>query len=160
MGKYDTAQVCINGHMVNASSRTQPQHNAPRCARCSGETITVCRICKTRILGRYHVPGVANFTEVPVPAFCRNCARPFPWTASSLKAARILAEESDSLSATEREELKASLDDLVRDTPETLLAATRFKKLMLKAGKGTAEGLKQVLTEIARETAKKAIWGP
>ena len=62
--------------------------------------------------------------------------------------------------AEEKDQLKASFDDLVRDTPRTELAATRFKKLAVKAGKGTAEALKEIIVQVASETAKKLLLGP
>jgi hypothetical protein len=95
-----------------------------------------------------------------VPAFCHGCGKAFPWTASALEAARFLADETDSLSPTEREELKATFDDLVRDTPKTTLASTRFNKLMVKAGKGVAHAFRDIFVDIASETAKKLIFGP
>jgi hypothetical protein len=62
------------------------------------------------------------------------------------------------LSEDERQMLKASLDDLVRDTPRTTLAATRFKRLATKAGKGGADAFKDILIEVISEAAKKLIW--
>jgi hypothetical protein len=97
--------------------------------------------------------------EMPAPAFCRNCGKAFPWTASALETARMLADETDVLSSDDREQLKSTLLDLVRDSPQTTLATTRYKKLMLKAGKETARTFRDILVDIASETAKKAIWG-
>jgi hypothetical protein len=46
----------------------------------------------------------------------------------------------------------------VRDTPKTTVAATRFKKLVLKGGKELAGGFRDILVDIASETAKKILW--
>ena len=92
------------------------------------------------------------------PAFCLHCGASYPWTDARLKAARELAHELDGLSAAEKEALAKSLDDLVKDTPSTPVAATRFKKLTVKAGKGTVAAFRDILVDIVSETAKKMIW--
>jgi hypothetical protein len=69
-----------------------------------------------------------------------------------------LADELDDLTPQEREVLKGSLDDLVADTPRTALAATRFKKVVARAGPVVAEGLKELLIGVVTESAKKMIW--
>jgi len=92
------------------------------------------------------------------PSFCPECGKPYPWTEAKLKAAQELSDELDNLSLEERSLLKKSLDDIVRDTPETTVAATRFKRLVAKAGQVAADGLKDILVDIASETAKKLIW--
>lgn len=67
--------------------------------------------------------------------------------------------EADRLSKEERQELAGSLEDLVRDVPRTQVAAARFKRLATKAGAQTAGALRDILVDIASETATKAIWG-
>jgi hypothetical protein len=157
---YDTAQICINGHMVNSSSVRRPHHNAAFCPKCGSATITACPHCNGAIRGRLYYDDDPGSLNVPVPAFCQACGKAFPWTASAIETARLLADETDSLSPAEREELKSTFGDLVRDTPKTILAITRFNKLMVKAGKGAAHAFRDILVDIASETAKKAIFGP
>ena len=77
---------------------------------------------------------------------------------SKLKAARDLSDELDNLTPDERDLLKKSLDDIVRDTPQTTVSALRFKKLAAKAGSIAASALKDILVDIASEAAKKVIW--
>ena len=77
---------------------------------------------------------------------------------AKLKAALELSAEVDNLTEEERDILKKSLDDIVRDTPQTPVAAARFKKLVGKAGKEAAQGFKSILVDVASETAKKLIW--
>ena len=57
----------------------------------------------------------------------------------------------DALSDDEKESLKKTLPDLVRETPRARLAETRFKKLMKKAGGEACEGLRGLLTDIVSE---------
>jgi len=58
------------------------------------------------------------------------------------------------LSPNERVELAQTIDDLVRDTPRTSLAATRFNKLMAKAGRVAGQVLLKTVVEIAPATAR------
>jgi hypothetical protein len=94
-----------------------------------------------------------------VPAFCLKCGNAYPWTEASLSAAREYIRELERLDANERGILDRTLDDLISDTPNTPVAAVRFKQLVLKAGPAAMEILKTILIEIMAEPAKRAIWG-
>ena len=126
------------------------------CDECGALTITVCQSCNLRIRGAYRDALIAG-PYFP-PKFCEGCGKSFPWTEAKLKAAQELADEQDNLIPEERETLKKSLDDIVRDTPHTAVAATRFKKLVAKAGPMAASGFKDLLVDVISETAKKMIW--
>jgi len=102
------------------------------------------------------VVGTAEFTP---PAFCHACGKPYPWTEAALRAAQDLASELVSLSPEERQVLAGSLSDIIRDTPRTALAATRFKALVAKAGPAAAQAFKKIITEMATDVAKKIIFG-
>ena len=133
---YDVMQVCQNGHKITDPLKTEPQYGKQYCTNCGAPTTSTCEACKVEIQGWHH--GSFTTSGPDIPSFCHACGQPYPWTQSRLKAARELAEEVEGLSESERESLKASLDDLVRDTPRTGLAATRFKRLVAKSGKGAA----------------------
>jgi hypothetical protein len=154
---YDTAQVCLNGHPTNSSADTYPQFNQKFCDRCGAPTITACERCNVPIRGRYNSLGSLDLTPYVPPSFCHNCGKPYPWTEAKLNAARELADELDQLTVSEKETLK-SLGDIIRDTTRTQVAATRFKKLMVKAGAQAAGVFRDLIVDIASETAKKAIW--
>lgn len=155
---YDTAQICLNGHPINTMAASYPESNMKFCDRCGASTITACPDCKAPIKGYYHVRGVigAGSDYLP-PSFCPNCGIPYPWTNAKLKAAKEFAHELDNLNEDEKTILEKSLEDLARDTPNTQVAAVRFKKLVAKAGKGAAEGFKSILVDVLSETAKKLI---
>ena len=154
---YDTAQICLNGHVINTMAISYPNSNKKFCDRCGVETITTCKSCNTPIKGYYHVPGVIGGFNYSPPSFCPNCGVPYPWTSAKLKAAKEFAHELDSLNQDEKAILEKSLEDLARDTPNTQVAAIKFKKLVAKAGKGAAEGFKSILVDVLSETAKKLI---
>jgi len=156
VAEYDVMQVCLNGHKITGILKLAPEFGKKHCSECGAATITKCPKCETDIRGTYRV-GFST-SDVKVPAFCHGCGEPYPWTAARLKAAQELADESEELSEEEKQMLKASLDDLVRDTPGTTLAATRFKRLAAKAGIGAAEGFKQILIGVLSEAARKVIW--
>ena len=174
-GWYDTAQICINGHTVNLMSVSRPEHNRKFCDRCGAPTITKCQNCNVSINGFYH-EGTADEFDIEgmieeivnpppnithnyttVPSFCPDCGKPYPWTEAKLKAAQELTDLLEELEPEEREILKKSFDDIVRDTPQTKVAATQFKRLLLKVGKTMAEQLRELVVDIASETAKKII---
>ena len=102
--------------------------------------------------------SLSNHVDLPLPVFCPDCGKPYPWTAAKLNAAKELSDELDTLTKGERETLKKSLDDIVRDTPQTTVAAIRFKNLVAKAGKFAADGIKDIIVDVVSETAKKVIW--
>jgi hypothetical protein len=127
IGGYCTAQICQNGHVIVTGMETSPDLKADYCKDCGAGTTTKCPACGTPIRGRYDVEGFIGLTEYTAPSFCHACGAAYPWTAAKLEAARELADELDGLTADERESLKGTLDDLVKDTPRTQIASTRFK---------------------------------
>ncbi len=158
---YDVAEVCTNGHVTNTAAKARPQHSQKHCQKCGAATITRCPKCNGDIRGEYRgtVPGLmVDDDSFPTPLFCVHCGEPLPWTKGKLDAARELAMEQDGLTLEEQEQLAKSLDDLVRDTPRTAVAATRFKRLLGKAGAGAAGGFKDILVSVVVEAAKKIIW--
>ena len=158
VGNYDVMQVCLNGHKITDTLNTWPQHGKQHCSDCGAATISKCQHCQADIRGFYHAPRVFGGSGPKAPAFCHTCGKCYPWTEARLKAAQELAEETEGLDDKERQMLKASLDDLVRETPRTTLAATRFKRLATKAGKGAADAFKDILIGVISEAAKKLIW--
>lgn len=157
---YDTAQICLNGHLINKMASSAPQSNQKFCGDCGAQTITACPTCNAAIRGYYHVPGVIGFFNYNRPSYCHNCGNPYPWTASSLEAARELADELENLSPEERRQLKDSFPDLVKNTPKTAVAETRYKKLIKKAGAEAYDGMKSVLIDVVSEAVKKSLFGP
>jgi hypothetical protein len=117
---HDAAQICLNGHVINDSSHWSPEFNQKFCSKCGEATTTSCPECGAEIRGRYHAPGVVVLgAQFPAPSYCANCGHSYPWTERRLKAAKALADEFEELNEGERDKLKESLDDLVRDSPQT-----------------------------------------
>jgi hypothetical protein len=70
----------------------------------------------------------------------------------------LFADEADGLDKNDRNVLSKSIDDLVRETPGTQVAAVRFKKLMKKVGGATADGFRSILVDVLSEAVKKILW--
>ena len=156
---YDVAQICLNGHVVNSMARDYPKSNQDYCSDCGEKTITNCPSCNESIRGYYHVPGVLGGFDYSAPSYCYNCGNPFPWTVSGIEAASELADELIGLTDEEKAQLKLSLPELVKNGPKTVVAESRFKRIMKKAGKESFEGMKSILTDIVSETVKKSLFG-
>ncbi len=159
-GRYDVAQICLNGHLINAHVRADPQHNSKFCNGCGASTTAQCSGCKAEIRGQYIPAGLAIIPPYRVPAYCHDCGSAYPWTDSAMQAARDLIELDDKNSDADKAALAADLPDLVRDTPRTQVAATRFRKFLAKATSETASALRDIAVDIASEAAKKTIFGP
>ena len=69
-----------------------------------------------------------------------------------------MSVEVGELTGDDATQFAESLNDIVRDTPRTQLAATRLERLMGKLGQQTASAIRDILVDIASETAKKVIW--
>lgn len=157
MGYYYTAQICLNGHMINNSTDKHPENNQVFCSRCGARTITTCPSCGNIIRGYYSSDLVLNFEPTPVEAYCYACGEPYPWTALAIKAATDIINEEEELSEQLKASLIESLPDIVSETPGTNLATVRLKKGLLVAGKFTAEAIRQFVIDFGCELAKKSL---
>jgi hypothetical protein len=159
--RIDTAQICLNGHIITDSIQIDPKPEFKFCANCGAELITECKHCNARIKGREIIPDLMGSRIIHlhnVKPYCYNCGSPYPWLESKLETAKELAQEIDEISDDEKEIITKSIDDLVRDSPKTEVSALRFKKIVSKIGKPIADALKDILVDVVSETAKKTLW--
>jgi hypothetical protein len=96
--------------------------------------------------------------NIEPPRYCAECGKAFPWTLSAIEAAREYADILDGISLSEKEEIKAQIEELVRDSPRQQVAMVKFQKIAAKAGKVALEGFGKILVSVASEVVKKAIW--
>lgn len=159
MGYYDTAQICLNGHIISRSINGNSSVMEKFCTKCGAETICKCLNCGERIRGRYEVEGIIDLTidTSPAPSYCHNCGNPYPWTEDALESARMIIDEEEQLNAADRENLKKSLPDLLSDTPRTSLAVLRFKKAMSFVGTITKDALMKFAVSLACDAAKSQL---
>lgn len=151
----DTAQVCLNGHLINDSVHRMPEYSRDYCGECGEKTITNCQKCQNRILGHHYVDGLADFTALVVPKHCESCGRMYPWTETAYQALGELLAEQNSLSQKEKHELEESFKSVTTDNPKTEIAAFRIKKYSAKIGKPLGSMLINIVSGVATETAKK-----
>jgi hypothetical protein len=157
MKQFYDRQTCVNGHI--ASNYLGSGFETPQkfCTKCGAETIVNCPVCGTPQQGA-PVDFAAVFNGPP-DAYCRNCGKPYPWTESQLEAASELVKEEDQLSDDDKAVLTKSLPDLMAETPRTTLAATRFKRILGKAGPSFKDAMYKFVVDFSSETAKKIVTG-
>ena len=155
---YDVAQICLNGHVINSSVNEYPQFNKKFCDKCGAATITNCINCNSEIQGEYCAEGFIGISHYTAPAFCPNCGKPYPWIEARTQSAHDLAQELENISDDDKEILTQSINEIVKDSPKTTLAATRFKKILSKTSKPIVDAFRDILIDIVSETAKKLLW--
>jgi hypothetical protein len=153
---YDIAQICLSGHLINCFSDGQIDRNTDFCETCGEKTITRCPTCESPIRGGTVAPQISSLMKAP--SYCIFCGSSFPWLAARLAAAEELADIVDEFTADDKRVIANSLKDIVRDTARTQVAALKFKGLAAKAGGNIATAFRDILVEVASETAKKTIW--
>ncbi|HEX3525114.1 MAG TPA: DUF2321 domain-containing protein [Stellaceae bacterium] len=158
--RYLSAEVCLSGHPTSSGIEYSPELTAKFCAVCGAETIRTCPACNSTIRGDYHVPGfISAGREYIPPNHCHNCGAAFPWKTAKVEAAKEHAAEIDELDDGEKVQLQRAIDDLAAGGVRTELAASRFKRLMNKAGQTVSSGLYKIVIDVATEAAKKALMG-
>jgi hypothetical protein len=166
-GFYDIAQVCLNGHIINSSAKRELIHNKDFCQKCGSQTITNCLNCKMEIEGDYYIAlsnwatgetSLRTIGRFVLPLFCSKCGVSFPWTERKIEASKNIISEIPNLTQEEKDLFAKSVDDIIRDTPETVNSSRKIKKLLLKLGKGILKDLRKILVDIVSETAKKILF--
>ncbi|MCR8561607.1 DUF2321 domain-containing protein [Mucilaginibacter sp. BJC16-A38] len=154
---YDVAQVCLNGHVINADSKSAPAANKTYCDKCGSKSIIQCPDCASPIRGQAHYEGIFDFGTYELPSYCDSCGHPFPWTTAIQEAAFELIEFSE-LDNADKEDFKDSVNNLMQNTPNTSLAILKFKKYAGKAGMAVGMALKDILVDVVSEAVKKTVW--
>lgn len=156
MAIFDVAQICLNGHVINRSHIEYPDYSKHFCDECGAITIISCPNCNKQIRGARR--DDIDFERIPAPKFCEHCGLPFPWTEKRLKATKELLDDLDHLSNQEKEILEASIIELVKDSPATPLAISRFQKIVSKISPVAASILKELIIDILSDTAKRLLY--
>ena len=159
--QYDVAQICLNGHLINDATKKSPDFSSKYCRKCGQSTIDHCPFCNVPIKGRYHSPGtpwITSSKDSPVPLYCHDCGKPYPWTQATLDTAMELVSDEDGLTETDKTIIAENLPHIIAQTPRTPLAASRIKKVHVKMSEVGQEGFKQLLADITTESAKVILW--
>ena len=156
---YDTAQICMNGHVVTKSAATSPEFRKKFCDTCGEATTMECLECNAPIQGKYHMPDIVfiGFGDYDPPYYCHNCGKPFPWTTRTLEAAAQLASEDGSLTDDEAAQFEDDLKQIIRESPRAKASANRIQRLLQKMTTVTASAIRDIIVDIASESVKKMI---
>lgn len=149
---FDHAQICPEGHVVTSSFYTSPEFGEEYCSTCGKQTLTACSSCSTPIRGSYRASLSARYKP---PAYCRNCGVPFPWTATAIEEWRLLADMFEGVTDDERARLKASIDDIIVDSPGTPRTVLTLKRLLPKVGNEAYGAARTILLAVATAAAKE-----
>ncbi len=155
---FDTAQICLSGHITNDTMLAMPEVSEDYCKRCGEKTITSCPKCDEQIRGALldELGGLSPLRHPP--RYCHHCGKAFPWTETAIQAAIELSVEDANLDKTDEATLRDSIADIVTDSPRTQLGATRFKKVMGKLSTEGSRAVRDIIVSIVSESAKKIIW--
>lgn len=155
MDYIDNALICENGHMINDSMRTYSEYNKKFCDECGAKAISNCPECSAFIKGREHMDNVIDCFPTPVPKYCSECGNPYPWTKAKLEAVNELVDLMDELNESEKNSLKQSALEVSSNNPKTEVGVLKIKKYLSKVGSGMADTVKEIIVQVASETAIK-----
>ena len=97
----DTMQICLNGHVINAGIRKNPEYNKDFCDCCGEKTITSCLKCDESIPGALQHTFAGSIGGLSAPDFCEHCGEAFPWKGKE-EAKSLEAEAEKPVEALQR----------------------------------------------------------
>lgn len=163
---YEPALICLNGHIINIFSESQPEHNADCCPHCGKAATSCCSACGAPIRGCYHVRDENGWLGAwdrcsekgyQTPPYCHHCGRPYPWTSTRLAVAAKLITALPKLNAAEKDELTSLLEDLLRETPQTVLAALKLSSALHLASPLLSKALSEAILPYAAPSAQRLL---
>jgi hypothetical protein len=166
-GFYDVAQICLNGHVINMLAKNDPIHNKDFCPKCGSQTIKNCLNCQNEISGHYYTtlqnwvtgkPSIKPIGRFVLPLFCPKCGVLFPWTEKKIEVSKNIIFELSNLTQEEKDLFAKSVDDIIKDTPETVYSSRIIKRILPKLDKEMLRDMRKILGDLASETAKKILF--
>lgn len=158
MGMYHTAQICLNGHMINHQSDTYAEHNEKFCSKCGQPTITACPNCHAKIRGYYEVDGLIVPSVTSVPKYCHECGSAYPWTQSILDNALELLSLDVDLDSNTKKTIQDAIPNLIVETPSTPISIEKYKFSVEKVSQFVRDGLHNLLVDVTSESIKKLLF--
>lgn len=158
MGYYDTAQVCLNGHIITANYNNNPSIRQDYCGQCGEKTVISCQNCGANIHGDYIIDGFWDASDPKVDDYCYKCGQPYPWTQEKLDATQELLELEGTLTSEELSYLADNMNSILVNTPKTKVVATKLKIAISKTSDVVSSALRDILVDIASEAAKKILF--
>ncbi|MEM9243892.1 MAG: DUF2321 domain-containing protein [Pseudomonadota bacterium] len=138
--------------------------------RCGEEIIANCPYCNIEIRGRKEFVVQKIMLSSPTlmekklsisyerPKYCYNCGKPFPWIEKAIESViEVIKEDEKKLSCGELDQLHHDMIELSQDGPKVKSSAARFNKIIKKLSALTAQMAREIIVDIASDTAKKLI---
>lgn len=176
--KFDTAQICINSHIITLHYDYSPQERKNFCPQCGAPTIIECPHCHNRIKGiRYEtgnkfvsgnmLTGETHYREVRyevegnakniIPSYCEHCGKPFPWTQQLLDSSSMIFDTMDNISDSDKDKLKEIFPNLISNTAATIPAALQFNVILNKTSDLAVSAIKALAENCIVEAARQFI---
>lgn len=96
MRKYDTMQVCLNGHKITDMYFDAPEERQEKCHKCGEDTIHTCPECGEKIRGRLiNDENWLPSTQKDIVNRCHNCGEKYPWAPDDEQFSEINSEMLD-----------------------------------------------------------------
>lgn len=160
MGTQYYQLICKNGHQISFWHKLNSAKER-FCEKCGETTFETCQSCDFPIHGYNYPSGVLTTgpKTFPIPYFCKNCGKPYPWTELILNNAVELVSLDEELTPEQKEIIKNAFPDLIVESPTTQVAVAKYKKLMPKATTYIQEGVKTILFNVVSASVNKSLWG-
>jgi len=146
---FDTAQICIDGHVITPALEEFPEHGQPFCDECGKKTIIECEFCHVKIKG-YKPDGHVGYRFEP-QLFCDACGKPYPWTMAKKIALSEFIKELNEIKDADKEILYKNLDDLLLDTPRQPVAIIICKRILQGVKKENLLILRDIIIRIGAD---------
>ena len=156
MSGYLNATICLNGHVVSKFDANSQKY----CSECGKETYSCCLKCNWPIRGlQQNISGMYRPTDpYNKPYYCYNCGAAYPWTQRIIDSAVELLSLEDDINDQTKQIIKDAIPTLMTETPDTPIAAAKYKKGTVKVSQFVKDALHSLLVDVVSETAKKIMF--
>ncbi|WP_234121179.1 DUF2321 domain-containing protein [Clostridium hydrogenum] len=157
----DNALICENGHLINDSMKTFPADNSDYCEECGAKAISKCPNCNNLIESitytkAEHIKCFSRDIDyMTIPAYCKYCGNPYPWTKAKIEALEETVDLIDELNEDEKQQLKKAAKDISTNNPKTQVGVLKIKKYLGNVGETMRATVQKIFIDIASETAVK-----
>jgi len=162
LDEYDTALICLNGHLINDSKMNESQLNQYFCEKCGEKAIEECQNCNCKIKGSYWYEDsyfiIRKDDLSQIPSYCHNCGKAFPWLQKSFEAVEELLETED-IDIDDKKSIINSINEITKETSKTESSVLKIKKFATKIGSDTYDAIYKIAIDISSEMARKAFLG-
>jgi len=154
MARIDTAQICLNGHIINKYSEQCPEYNKNFCEECGEQSIIKCQNCNHKINWVSENEAISPFLR---PSYCGECGIAFPWIKIALDSAKEILDIDNKIGSDDKEKLMKSINEITKDTSKTEINAFKIKNIAKILSKDTYSIFMKIVSSIGTELARKIL---